>query len=132
MCDLLCAAFSDDCLLLKTAEVCRFEVIAGLKPKGVTLPDEVRKKRVACIGDHEEMLGKQGVRVVPCVPQLASSLTLSVIDWHLLIPSRSRFEARVRVKTTTQLQLQQGAAESQILSRVLKIGEIHVFLWCIV
>jgi hypothetical protein len=39
----------------------------------------------------------------------------------LLIPGRARFESRVRVKTTTQMQLQH-AAESQIISRVLKIG----------
>jgi hypothetical protein len=98
-----------------------------LKPKAVTLPDEVRKKRIACLGDKEEMLGKQGVRVVPCTPQLAPALQLSLEDWHLLIPGRARFESRVRVKTTSQmnLQLEQGgghAAESQIISRVLKIG----------
>ena len=88
----------------------------------MTLPDEIRKKRLACIGDKEEMLGKSGVRVLPCTPQLAPSMTLSLVDWHLLIPDRSRFESRVRVKTTTHMQLQQGAAESQIISRVLKIG----------
>jgi hypothetical protein len=99
-------------------------VIAGLKPKGVTLPDEVRKRRIACIGDHEEMLGKQGVRIIPCIPQLAPVLSLSVLDWHLLIPGRARFESRVRVKTTTQMQLQH-AAESQIISRVLKIGKLR-------
>ena len=51
----------------------------------------------------------------------APALSLSLEDWHLLIPSRARFEARLRVKSTTQMQLQQ-AAESQIISRVLKIG----------
>ena len=100
----------------------RFEVIAGLKTKSVTLPDEVRKKRLACIGDREELLGKQGVRVIPCTPQLAPTLSLTLVDWHLLIPGRARFESRVRVRTTTQMQLQH-AADSQVISRVLKIGE---------
>jgi hypothetical protein len=108
-------------LVSENAVLGRFEVIAGLKPKAVTLPDEVRKRRMACIGDHEEMVGKQGVRIIPAIPQLAPTMTLSLIDWHLLIPGRARFESRVRVKTTTQMQLQH-AAESQIISRVLKIG----------
>jgi hypothetical protein len=89
--------------------------------KGVTFPTELRLRKIACIGDREEVIDKKGVILAPASPRLAKTLQLQIVDWHLMIPRRSDFESRVRTMVTKQMNLK-DSSKSKIVSRKLKIG----------
>lgn len=89
----------------------------------MTLPTELRLRKIACIGDREEIIDKKGVILVPAAPQLARTVRLQIVDWHLMIPGRSEYESRVRTMVTKQMNLL-NSAKSKIVSRKLKIGSI--------
>lgn len=97
--------------------------MAGLAPKTITLPKELRPRKLACIGDKEERDGKHGFHLAPNVPETLSSLSLRVIDWQLRIPERTSYESRVRAQTTRHIH-PTDASKSKILSRRLKICKI--------
>jgi hypothetical protein len=101
--------------------------VGGLATKGVTLPTELRLRKIACIGDREEIIDKKGVILVPAAPQLARTLRLQIVDWHLMIPGRAEYESRVRTMVTKQMNLL-NSAKSKIVSRKLKIG---LFIACL-
>ena len=104
----------------------RFEVVAGLAQKTVTLPGELRSRRISCIGDNEEVGDKKGVYVTPATPQLLEPLRLQIIEWHLLIPNRVEYESRIRTQVTKRIN-NIDASKSRITSRRLKLGTICWF-----
>jgi hypothetical protein len=103
-------------------------VVGGLAVKGVTFPTELRLRKIACIGDREELIDKKGVILVPAAPRLAKTLQLQIVDWHLMIPRRADFESRVRTMVTKQMNLK-NSAKSKIVSRKLKIGQCSSLLF---
>ena len=98
----------------------RFEVVAGLAPKIVTPPGELRPRQLSCIGDREDIDAKSGFHLAPNVPQTLPPLMLRVIDWQLRMPDRAAYESRVRQQVTKHIR-PTDPSKSKIISRTLKI-----------
>ena len=99
----------------------RFDTVGGLAIKSVTLPSELRIRQIACIGDREEVIEKRGVILAPVAPNISKTLQLKIVEWHLMIPGRVDYEARVRILVTKQMNLM-NSSKSKIIRRTLKLG----------
>ena len=105
-------------LVAENETLSRFDVIAGLVPKSVTLPVSTETKQLACIGD-EEIIEKNNVACIPTKPSVAIPLTLRVNDCDVFIPDRAAFENRLVSSVAKSLA---STLDAQIISRTLKIG----------
>lgn len=110
-------------LVAENELVGRFEVVAGLVAKEVTLPDATTPTAISCIGEEQYTLGKKGVVIVPSRPVVAMPLSLKVEECYLYIPSRLEMETRLRAAVLKNLGLGTNN-EIRILSRNLKIGKM--------
>ena len=93
------------------------------------LPGSTEPREVTCIGDTEVVVNKSkasggGVYLIPANPSLAIPFTLNIENCQLLIPNRLSLESKIRSMLVKTISTggRPVAEESQILSRVLKIG----------
>lgn len=108
-------------LITENQLIGRFDVVAGLIAKSVTLPESTRSVSLSCIGEEQYQLGKKSVSFVPAKPLVALPMTLHVEECYLYVPDRLAMETRMR---TVLLRNSNASAltEIRIVSRTLKIG----------
>jgi hypothetical protein len=99
----------------------KFDVIAGLNAKDVTLPDETKLTTISCIGENTLRDGKKGVIVAPAKPSAAIPLELKIENCCISIPDRLAVENRMRQAVLKSLESPKSN-EVRISHRSLKIG----------
>lgn len=114
-------------LLSENELVGRYDVIAGLVGKEITLPGTTKPTSVPCIGDELLQIGKRGVLHCPSKPAVALPFSLQVLDCYVYVPDRPAMESRMRNLVAKNLNTPPGS-EIRIISRDLKIGNPNFYI----
>jgi hypothetical protein len=118
-------------LLAENELIGRFDLVAGLIPKTVTLIGDPRPQTIPCIGDSQLPVDERSKKnrqivVIPATPKVSKVFSLRISDLQLILPKRIEIESKIRVNVARNL-TGKDASECQIVSRFLKVGEfIHL------
>lgn len=107
-------------LLFVILDGVRFEVVAGLVPKAVTLPGSTQARLIACVGDEEKLDPKQIPYLMPAKPSVAMPITLKLIECMLHCPDRMNMERRMAQHVAKHVA---ALNDVQVIGRRLKVGK---------
>ena len=110
-------------LVAENEIVGRHDVVPGLNPKSVILPNDTKSRLISCIGDDQVVDKKRGVVSFPSKPVVAIPLKLKISYLQVLVSKRIELEGRM-IDSIAKDPNDLEKIQAQVLSRTLKVA-IH-------